>query len=547
METTNGTVSPVRAFLNLTLAFISRYWAVLVPSLIILRMVYRRYASPLRSIPGPFAASFTRLWKLRSTLTENTQWEHVELHKKYGPVVRIGPNEVSFSSPQVARNILSAGKRFYKTDFYTVFPPPEHPDIFTEIREEVHAMKKKVANVPYSMAAMKQLSPFIDDTIELLISRLGSFCTDLPTKALGSDRQGNSNFAVQGSANPQPIVDLGNWLHYFAFDVLGEVAFGRSFGFLAAGADKEDAIRTIDNSQKYNGIVGQIPEVDIFLRRNPLCKFVPALDPANNLITRIAKEEMAKRRPFAVEREGKGAGGDGREDLMASLIKGHLKDPARFAEEDIFAVAHGAIFAGSDSTASTMQSFFWLTLTAPRVYAHLKSEIDAAVTQGTIPRSGNIEWTQAQTLPYFQACLKEAMRLRPAVGLNITRYAPAPDGVEIEGRHYPAGTRIAVNGWVLHRDKTVFGEDADFFRPERWLEDEENARVMERFMFQFGGGSHVCIGRNLALLEINKVCPRLLRDFDFQLVNPTCELKAKATFFVVQEGLEVYISRRSAD
>ncbi|KAI8944121.1 cytochrome P450 [Xylaria longipes] len=530
-----GTISPVRLFLNFALFFIGAYWAILLPVFLIGRMAYRRYASPLRSIPGPFLASCSRLWKIRSTISENSQWEHIDLHKKYGPIVRIGPNEVSFSSPHVARNLLSAGKRFYKTDFYSVFPPPENPDIFTEIREEVHAMKKKVANVPYSMAAMKQLSPFIDDTIELLVSRMAGFCADPTT---------GSKEGALGGNKPQPSLDLGNWLHYFAFDVLGEVAFGRSFGFLVAGMDKENAIRTIDNSQKYNGIIGQIPELDIFLRRNPICKYIPALDPANNLITRIAKEEMAKRRPFEIEREGKGAGGDGREDLMASLIKGHLKDPQKFHEGDIFAVAHGAIFAGSDSTASTMQSFFWLSLTAPRVYAALKSEIDAAVADGTIPPTGNIEWIQSQKLPYFQACLKEAMRLRPAVGLNISRYAPAPDGVEIDGRHYPAGTRLAVNGWVLHRDKTVFGSDAEFFRPERWLEDEENARVMERYMCQFGGGAHVCIGRNLALLEINKVCPRLLRDFDFQLVNPTRELKAKATFFVVQEGLEVYISRR---
>ncbi|KAI0449424.1 cytochrome P450 [Xylaria acuta] len=530
-----GTISPVRIFLNFALLFIGAYWTILLPVFFIGRMVYRRYASPLRSIPGPFLASCSRLWKIRSAISENSQWEHIDLHKKYGPVVRIGPNEVSFSSPHVARNLLSAGKRFYKTDFYSVFPPPENPDIFTEIREEVHAMKKKVANVPYSMAAMRQLSPFIDDTIELLVSRMSGFCADPTTGSKEGSLGGNK---------PQPSLDLGNWLHYFAFDVLGEVAFGRSFGFLIAGVDKENAIRTIDNSQKYNGIIGQIPELDIFLRRNPICKYIPALDPANNLITRIAKEEMAKRRPFEIEREGKGAGGDGREDLMASLIKGHLKDPQRFHEGDIFAVAHGAIFAGSDSTASTMQSFFWLTLTAPRVYAALKSEIDAAVADGTIPPAGNVEWSQSQGLPYFQACLKEAMRLRPAVGLNISRYAPAPDGVEIDGRHYPAGTRLAVNGWVLHRDKAVFGSDAEFFRPERWLEDEENARVMERYMCQFGGGAHVCIGRNLALLEINKVCPRLLRDFDFQLVNPTRELKAKATFFVVQEGLEVYISRR---
>ncbi|KAI3316965.1 cytochrome P450 [Xylariaceae sp. AK1471] len=536
-----GTISPVRLFLSFALSFISTYWPILLPAFLIGRMAYRRYASPLRSLPGPFLASCTRLWKIRSTISENTQWEHVDLHRKYGPVIRIGPNEVSFSSPQVARNILSAGKRFYKTDFYSVFPPPENPDIFTEIREEVHAMKKKVANVPYSMAAMRQLSPFIDDTIEFLVSRMTGFCTD---STASSNKEGS--FGI-GDKKPQPTLNLGDWLHYFAFDVLGEVAFGRSFGFLAAGVDKENAIRTIDNSQKYNGIIGQIPELDVFLRRNPICKYIPALDPANNLITRIAKEEIAKRKPFEIEREGKSASSDGREDLMASLIKGHLKDPAKFHEGDIFAVAHGAIFAGSDSTASTMQSFFWLSLTAPRVYAALKAEIDAAVADGTIPPAGNIEWTQSQSLPYFQACLKEAMRLRPAVGLNITRYAPAPDGVEIDGRHYPAGTRLAVNGWVLHRDKAVFGSDAEFFRPERWLEDEENARVMERYMCQFGGGAHVCIGRNLALLEINKVCPRLLRDFDFQLVNPTRELKAKATFFVVQEGLEVYISRRTPD
>jgi len=337
-----GTISPVRIFLAFALTFISTYWAILVPTFFIGRMIYRRYASPLRSLPGPFLASCTRLWKIRSTISENTQWEHVELHRKYGPVVRIGPNEVSFSSPQVARNILSAGKRFYKTDFYSVFPPPENPDIFTEIREEVHAMKKKVANVPYSMAAMRQLSPFIDDTIEFLVSRMGGFCTD-PTTMGTKEGAGSGSGVSLHDKKPQPILNLGDWLHYFAFDVLGEVAFGRSFGFLAAGMDKENAIRTIDNSQKYNGIIGQIPELDIFLRRNPICKYIPVLDPGNNLITRIAKEEIAKRKPFEIEREGKSASSDGREDLMASLIKGHLKDPQKFHEGDIFAVAHGAM------------------------------------------------------------------------------------------------------------------------------------------------------------------------------------------------------------
>lgn len=297
------------------------WWYVILPSIIVTRALYKRYASPLRQYPGPWLASCSRLWKVLSTASTHTHLDHVALHEKYGPIVRIAPDELSLASPEAARTLLSAGKRFYKTRFYGVFPPPENPDIFTEYREDVHAQKKKVANVPYSMSAMQQLSPFIDDTIEFLMKKMDSM-------------------AEEGG---RPVVDLGNWLHWFAFDVLGEVAFSRSFGFLEQGKDVDGAIHTIDESQRYNGIVGQVPFMDFFLRRNPLWKLIPWLDTKNALITRMALEELGRRKPFDKESEGKWRGGDGRRDLLASLIQGHLKDPQRFGEGDVFAVAHGAM------------------------------------------------------------------------------------------------------------------------------------------------------------------------------------------------------------
>jgi len=190
-----------------------------------------------------------------------------------------------------------------------------------------------------------------------------------------------------------------------------------------------------------------------------------------------------------------------------------------------------------------MQSFFWHVLNDARVHSTLVSEILSASKSGTL--SERVTWAEAQQLPYFQACLKEAMRVRPAVGVNITRLVP-PGGAEIDGTWLPGGTSVAVNGWVLHKDKKIFGEDAEVYRPERWLKDEESARKMERYMFQFGGGSHLCIGRNLALLEMNKVLPRLLRDYELELVYPDRPLKANTTFFVVQSGLEVVIRRRKS-
>lgn len=338
LETDANTISPTKALLSSALTFLKEYWPVLLPVFLVFRVLYKRYSSPLRRYPGPFLASCSRLWKVISTVKGQTNYDHIELHRKYGPVVRIAPNEVSVASPAAARALLSAGKRFYKTDFYAVFPPPQNADIFTEIREDVHAMKKKVANVPYSMAAMRQLSPFIDDTIEVLAQRIGEFCPD-PKKGQGESGHGKGYETLSG----RHVVDLGAWLHYFAFDVLGEVAFGRSFGFLAAGVDVEGAIETIDDMQRYNGVVGQVPEFDFVLRRNPLARLIPSLNPNNSLITRIAMEEMSKRRPFEVEKEGKGGSSDGREDLLASLIKGHLKNPDKFGEGDVFAVAHGAM------------------------------------------------------------------------------------------------------------------------------------------------------------------------------------------------------------
>ena len=111
-------------------------------------------------------------------------------------MVRIAPNEISFASPNAVKDILAVGKGFNKTDFYKVFPPPENPDIFTEIREWKHAQMKRFAVTPYSMASIQRLTPCIEDVERQLIEKLDSFAGD-----------------------SRKVCDLGDWLHYFAFDV----------------------------------------------------------------------------------------------------------------------------------------------------------------------------------------------------------------------------------------------------------------------------------------------------------------------------------------
>ena len=289
------------------------YWPILLPTILVLRFLYYKFSSPIRSYPGPFLASGSRLWKVWSTYSGHTELDHIHLHERYGAIVRIAPYELSFSSPHAAREVLAAGKGFHKTDFYGVFPPPENPDIFTETREAVHAVKKRYASNPYSMATMQGMAGYIEDTERLLTSKMDKMCET-------RDRYFN----------------LGNYLHYYAFDVLGEIAFSRKFGFLEAGYDIERAIGTIDDMKWYDGIIGQIPEWDWAFRRNPLWKYIPALSTSNFLITRMAVEEMDKRKKMGKEEVG-------RKDLLAALFAAHDKAPEHFKEGDVFAVAHGAM------------------------------------------------------------------------------------------------------------------------------------------------------------------------------------------------------------
>lgn len=102
--------------------------------------------------------------------------------------------------------------------------------------------------------------------------------------------------------------------------------------------------------------------------------------------------------------------------------------------------------------------------------------------------------------------------MHPALGVNIERVVPA-SGDTIAGHYVPGGTIVGCNPWVIGRDVAIFGDDVDTYRPERWLRDAGAVKDMTQTMFQFGGGNHVCLGKNIALLEIYKLVPSLLKRF----------------------------------
>lgn len=88
--------------------------------------------------------------------------------------------------------------------------------------------------------------------------------------------------------------------------------------------------------------------------------------------------------------------------------------------------------------------------------------------------------------------MKEALRMHPAVGLLLERLVP-PGGADFGEIRLPEGTVVGMNPWVAARDKSVYGNDANEFRPERWLEaDEEELKLMDRNFLAVSTSARLC-------------------------------------------------------
>ena len=128
-------------------------------------------------------------------------------------------------------------------------------------------------------------------------------------------------------------------------------------------------------------------------------------------------------------------------------------------------------------------------------------------------------------MPYLHACIQEAFRLHPPLAINFERIVPS-SGAIICGNWVPAGTVVGVSPGVVQRHKPTFGDDVDSFRPERWLvDDKQELWAMEKAMFQYGAGNHMCLGRHIATMEIYKLVPCLLSTFEVCLSNPSIHCK----------------------
>jgi cytochrome P450 len=363
-------------------------------------------------------------------------------------------------------------------------PAAKRANLFSDLDPHHHASQRRKFASAYTMTSLIDYEPYVNECTTILAQRFGEL-------------------AAYGHT-----INFAHWLQCYAFDVIGLVTFANRFGFLDKGQDRDRVFEAIDNRNAYSTFVGIFP----FLHRF-LFPLLPKTGGYGYVLNYAIKQIEGHRKRL---QDPKSTDHDGPPDFMTKFLAAHEATPDKITKTDIFTISVTNISAGSDTTAITLSALFYYLLKHPASYQRLQQEIDAAAATGII--DDPITFKQARDLPYLQAVIKEALRLHPATGLGLQRCVPA-GGALLSGRMFPGGITVGINAWVAHRNTSIYGLDADRWRPERWLEIEADGRgaEVERYFFAFGMGNRTCIGKNISLLEISKLVPQLLRQFDLVL------------------------------
>lgn len=395
-----------------------------------------------------------------------------KLHEQYGDIVRLATDELSFINPAAWRDIYP--KNFLRPYEYKDQPPGKTASNLIACTEEEHARFRRILAPAFSERYTAAQEPFVRSYVDKLVLKL-------------NERIENS------SSREFTDIDAVEWINYVAFDIIGDLVWGSSFGCLD-GLTTHPWIQTISQFKAATIVVS--------------AKFYPwlytmlmAITPSSSLnevmeMWRITEQKV---------RERIVAGSD-RPDIIGQLLESE-RDPASesMSREEMEVNAMMLVAAGSESVTTVLTGLLNYLLRNPDDLAAVTNEVRTAFTS-----TNQIAGPKLKQLPILNATLNEGMRLCPTIPDAMRRNVP-PSGGVVAGEVLPAGTVVSIPPWATYRAKRNF-VDPERFLPVRWLDD--GVGDDKAAFHPFSLGPHNCPGQNLAWLELRLLLARLLWEFD---------------------------------
>ncbi|CAL5867174.1 uncharacterized protein PFLUO_LOCUS1386 [Penicillium psychrofluorescens] len=457
------------AFLSILAAFGGTLAAYFVT-----QIVYNLYFHPLARFPGPPVWCALHLPWLRVLLKGRLPYTVKEYHDRYGPVVRISPDDLSFSDPSAWRDIY--GKQTLNRPFQWGGrkPPGAKAHSFISAPAAEHARLRRAFNPAFSDKAVRGYEPTVTHFIDKLINCLRS----LSDKTTG-----------------ETDVDINHWLNYVFFDLIMELGWGSNFNCL--------------ENRQYNLWISFVTQLKAKLVANAISYYpfinmlLPYLIPP---AAKKAMEEVFSTSMVKVE-ERLSRKGPTRTDIFQSV----LEDPEHknVSMDEMSQAALVIIAAGSETLTTSLSGTLNHLLRSPEKLQRLTEEVRSSFTSDS-----EINEQTARTMPYLNAVLKEGLRLCPPIPDNIRRLTP-PEGLTIAGVSVPGSTTVSTGCWLQFTNPESFSHPQVFI-PERWLEEGSEETANRAAFNPFGLGQRNCMGQTLAWVEMRLLMCKLFWNFDLK-------------------------------
>ncbi|CAG8146663.1 unnamed protein product [Penicillium salamii] len=432
------------------------------------RIITPYFLSPLSSIPNAHLTSpLSSRWIDHKRSTGTEVLAIYAQHQKHGPIVRLGPHELSVNSLHGLKIIYTGA--FEKHAFYNdVFVNFKTENMVGMLHNAPHAHQKRMLSKTYSKSSLQQSDDLHSISKEILHARL------IPILKKAGDNQ--------------EVLNVLPLFQAVGMDFTSSFLFGLRHG------------------TKYSL---SIPEWKVWLEEYERFKYMSRGDRYMGFIERwcIGLCEQAE-----VSRDETNLGDGGEppstnavvyEQLYQSLIvqKDYDHRPLKLA---IASELLDHLVAGHETTGITVTYMMWELSQNPELQSELRSEL-----LGLSPSLESFDKDRAKSLPspsaidalpLLDAVVRETLRIHSPAPAQLPRVTPdTKQGTSLHGHNnIPGGVKVSSTAYSLHRIGEVFPRPLEWL-PRRWLEAGDRIHDMRRLFWPFGSGGRMCLGSNFAL------------------------------------------------
>jgi len=438
-------------------------------------VLYPTFLSPLSKIPNAhFSTPISALWISKKRRGGPDTRTIYHLHKKYGPALRLGPNEISINTPGALRTVYKGG--FKKSRWYQdAFVNYGTLNMVSMLEHQPHSIQKRMVSHVYSKSYLQNSSDLQFAASCLIVDRF------LPI--------------LNSIAENDVAMDVFKFLQAVGMDLTSAYLFGlgNATNFMANIKDRDHWLGD------YKIFKNQLPDERTGGEVEKLCM---SLCEAADASMRSEKknETSSASQPVVFGRLSQGL-----EHLSRSEAESKEQRKNAVASEML-----DHLIAGHETSGITISYLMYELSQRTELQDRLRKELlnleppivfpkmDTSEIYGSndLPSSRSID-----ALPLLDSILQETLRLYAAAPAQQPRITPNnPQGTTIEGySNIPGGVTVSANAYTLHRNPTAF-PDPLIWMPERWMDaSPDRLQEMKRWFWAFGSGGRMCLGSNFAI------------------------------------------------